>query len=233
MAKTFLPIIILIISILFAKPVSAQNNNSFVGIRFGAALPMGEFASQEYGYGGYALLGTSFGGEAAWFITPKLGFGVDVSYNSFNFAYGFYAQDFLKANSSDYIDVHMLSGPYKLKTYMGGVYYKVAISPKFNTTFKLMGGAFMARSPDQFYGIKTFVAGNLNWWKTGAKDTKFTFLTGASIEYKLYPQVSLLIQADFTFAQAAFTFETSQTSSYTDYLKMPVFRLQPGINIYF
>ncbi len=234
MSKAFLLIIILLVSDLCVATASAQKKyNSFVGIRFGAALPMGEFASHEYGYGGYALLGKSFGGEAAWFVTPKIGFGVDVSMNSFEFASGYYAEDFYQDNALDYIHVSLLSGPYKLRTYMGGAYYKVAYSRKFHSTFKLMGGLFVAKSPDQFYGVKTFIAGNLNWWKTGAWDKKFAFLTGASFEYKLYEQVSLVLQADFTYAQAAFTFDTSNTTSYTDYLNMPVFRLQPGINIHF
>lgn len=233
MTKAFSLLFLLIVSSLCTIPVSAQKYNSFVGIRFGGALPMGEFASHEYGYGGYALLGKSFGGEAAWFITPKLGFGADVSMNSFEFASGYYAQDFYEANSQDIMHVSLLSGPYKLRTYMAGAYYKVAFSKKFFSTFKLMGGAFIARSPDQFYGIKTFIAGNLNWWKTGATDKKFTFLTGASFEYKLYDQVAIVLQADFTYAHAGFTFITSSTSSYTDFLHMPVFRLQPGINIYF
>jgi hypothetical protein len=234
MTKTFPLLIILIVCILCISPASAQKKyNSFVGIRFGAALPMGEFASQEYGYGGYALLGTSFGGEAAWFVTPKLGFGVDYSMNSFNFATGWYAEDFYLENAADYAHVSILSGPYKLRTYMAGVYYKVAYSSKFHSTFKLMGGRFAAKSPDQFYGIKTNAYGNLNWWKTGAWSYKYTFLTGVSFEYKLYEQVSLVLQADFTYAKAAFTFVTSGTSSYTDYLEMPVFRLQPGVNIHF
>ena len=83
-------IIILIVSSLCIKSISAQKYNSFVGIRFGGALPMGQFASHEFGKGGYALLGKSFGGEAAWFVSPKLGFGVDISMNSFDFASGYY-----------------------------------------------------------------------------------------------------------------------------------------------
>jgi len=232
MTNAYKSLIILIVCYLNLTLVSAQKYNSFAGIRFGAALPMGEMASHDYGYGGYALLGKSFGAEAAWFITPKLGFGVDLSMNSFEFASGYYAEDFYQDNSKDYIHVSLLSGPYKLRTYMGGAYYKITISKKLYSTLKLMGGIFKVRSPDQFFGIKTFVAGNLNWYKIGATDKKFTFLTGASIEYKLYPQVSVLLQADFTFARAAFTFITGSTS-YTDYLYMPVLRLQPGINIHF
>jgi hypothetical protein len=239
MTKGSKSLIIFFVSILSFTLVSAQKNdtlkkfNSFFGIRFGAALPMGEFASHDYGYGGYALLGTSFGGEAAWFITPKLGFGVDVSTNTFNFATGYYAEDFYLENAADYAHVSLLSGPYKLRTYMVGAYYKIAYSQKFHSTFKLMGGRFAAKSPDQFYGIKTNAFGNLNWWKTGAWSYKYTFLTGVSFEYKLYEQVSLVLQADFTYAKAAFTFNTSGTSSYTDYMDMPVLRLQPGINIHF
>ena len=232
MTKNFHFLIILILCSLCIKPVSAQKYKSFVGIRYGGALPMGEFASHEFGKGGYALLGTSFGGEAAWFISPKLGFGIDVSMNSFKFASGYYAED-LKENTPEYISVDILSGPYKLTNYMAGAYYKIAISPKLHTSLKLMGGLFNARTPDQLYGVNAFMAGRLNFWKTSTRDQKFTFLTGASFEYKLYEQVSILLQADFTFAQADFTFNAGTTSSYTEHLKMPVFRLQPGINIHF
>ena len=232
MSKNVYIYIILLASILSLGKVSAQNNNSFVGVRFGAALPMGDFASHEYGYGGYALLGTSFGGEAAWFITPKLGFGVDVSVNRFNFANGFYADDY-KESDPAFTKVSMMSGPYKIATYMGGVYYKATISPKLHSTFKLMGGLFNAKTPDQLFGITTFLVGNLNFWKTSARDSKFGFLTGASLEYKLYDHVSILLQADFAYAEAAFTYATSTSTSYTDHMSLPIFRLQPGINIHF
>jgi hypothetical protein len=232
MTKAIQLIFLLLVSIPGIKTVSAQNNNSFVGIRFGAALPMGEFASHEYGYGGYALLGTSYGGEAAWFVTPKLGFGIDVSMNSFRFANGYYAEDY-KESDAAFTEVEMLSDPYKLRTFMGGVYFKTTISPKLHSTFRIMGGLFNAKTPDQFFGVTASMVGNINFWKTSSTDSKFSFLTGASIEYKLYDNVSLLLQADFTYAQAAFVFKTGNNTSYTDYLHMPVFRLQPGVNIHF
>lgn len=224
---------ILVLCSLYTTFVSAQKFNSFFGVRFGGALPMGEFASHEYGYGGYALLGRNIGAEAAWFVTPQIGIGIDISSSSFEFASGYYAEDFYEANPGDYISISLLSSPYKLSTYMGGAYYKISIGENFYSTFKLMGGLFKAQSPDQFYGVKTYIAGNLNWWKTGALDKKFAFLTGAAFGYKLYKQVSLLLQADFTYAHAAFTFDTSSTSSYTDYLNMPVLMVQTGININF
>jgi len=223
--------IILILSFLSLNIASAQHTNSFVGIRFGKVLPMGEFASQKFGYGGYALLGKSFGAEAAWYINPKLGFGVDISSNSIGFAAGYYAADYQKSDPS-FSKVDMLSGPYQLTTYMGGAYYKVAISGKLNSTFKLMGGVMKATTPEQFYGVNTYFVGKLTFWKTSASDSRFTFLTGASLEYRLYEKVTLLLQADFTYAQLAFTYNQG-SSGYVDHMHMPVFRLQPGINIHF
>lgn len=230
--KLFQLLSIVTICNLCITPVSAQKNNSFVGIRFGEALPMGEFGSQKYGSGGYALLGKCFGGEVAWFITPKIGFGADVSMNSFGYASGFYTEDYLKSEPG-FTNVGMLSGPYKISTYMAGVYYKSTISRKFSSTFKLMGGLFKARTPDQLFYVDAFGGIKLTFWKTAARDLKFTFLTGASFEYKLYDKVSILLQADFTYAEPAFTYKTSSVSGYTNFLQMPVFRLQPGINIHF
>jgi hypothetical protein len=224
-------IIILILNSLNVRQASAQKYNSFVGLRYGAALPMGELASHQFGEGGYALLGKCFGLEAAWFINPKLGFGIDYSTAALGFASGFYADDY-KESEPSYNSVDLLSGPYSLKTYMAGAYYKIKLSPRFYSSFKLMGGIFQCTTPDQLYGV---VESNIQhyFWKTGSLDRKFSFLTGASIEFRLYEYVSLLLQADFTYAQLAFQYSTGSTSGYTDNLKMPVFKLQPGINIHF
>jgi len=232
MNRLFKLIIILTITFSSFSIADAQKHNSFAGFRYGWALPMGEMASHEFGSGGYALLGKSIEAEAAWFITPKIGFGIDVSSNTFGFATGFYAEDYLETKP-EYSNVEMLSGPYKLTTLMGGLYYKVSLTEKLSTRLKLMGGLFTARTPDQFYGVEAFMVGKLYFWKTSSLDRKFTFLTGAAFEYKLYDHVYILLQADYTYAKAAFKYNAGRESEYTDYMNMPVFRLQPGINISF
>lgn len=223
--------IVLTISCLGANVVLSQNNNCFVGVRFGAALPMGELASHQYGSGGYALLGKSFGAEAAWFVHSNFGLGVDYSTNFFPFASGFYAEDYQQQDPSFTI-IDLLSGPYKVTTYMAGTYYKVRLGRHLSSTLKLMGGIMHARTPDQFYAVNAFMIGKLSFWKTSSRDSKFAFLTGASLEYNIDDRVSLLLQADFTYAEEAFYYLTGN-SGYTNYLNMPIFRLQPGINIYF
>lgn len=225
-------IIILIISCLGFTKVFAQKNNSFVGIRIGASLPMGQFASHEFSTGGYALLGKSIKAEAAWFVSPKIGFGVDVSSATYGFASGFFADDFVE-NEPTYKTVDLLSGPYSVKTLMGGVYYKVNISRKFYSTFKLMAGVYSALTPDQFYGVVDNLLHAENFfWKTGSLDRTFGILTGASFEYTLFEHVSILLQADFSYAEPAFIYNNGQ-ELYTVNMKMPLFQLLPGITIHF
>lgn len=223
--------IILIISILPSTTVMAQHN-FFAGFRVGYALPMGQFASHEYGTGGYALLGKTMGCEAGWFISPKLGFGIDASVNTFGFATGYYAEDMAENSSEIESSVEMLSGPYSIRTLMGGLYYRFEIMPKFFSTCKLMGGMFSAQTPDQFHGAVIFVQGKNYWWKTGSLDRTFGLHTGVSFEYNVFEHVDVLLQADFSYAQPSFIYYRGN-ETYTQSMKMPVFKLLPGINIRF
>lgn len=224
-------LIILIVSSLSFTNILAQKYNSFAGIRIGYALPMGQLASHDFASGGYALLGKSVGVEAVWFISPKLGFGIDISTKSFGFASGYYRDDYLESEPS-YIRMDLLSGPYKVQTYMGGLYYKVNITHKFYSTFKLMGGMYTARTPDQFYGVDNFGGIKTTFWKTGSLDRTFGFLTGASFEYNIFEHVSILLQANFSYAEPVFVYIKNQ-ETYTKNINMPVFQLLPGINIQF
>lgn len=224
--------IILIICTLSSLNVAAQKNNFFGGIRIGYALPMGQFASHDYGTGGYALLGKSIGCEAAWFFSPKIGFGIDISTSTFGFATGFYAED-MKENTPEYEStVDMLSGPYNVRTCMSGLYYRLSYTPRFSSTFKFMGGLFVGRAPDQFHGVSIFVQGKNYWWKTGSLDRTFAIHTGASFEYQVFEHVNLLLQADFTYAEPKFIYYKGQ-ELYTQSIKMPILKLLPGINIRF
>ena len=116
---------------------------------------------------------------------------------------------------------------------MGGVYYKVNISNRFYSTFKVMGGVYSAWTPDQFYGVvDNFLKLENFFWKTGSLDRTFGYMAGASFEYNIYDHVSLLLQADFTYAKAAFVYDNGQ-ELYTKEMKMPIFQLLPGINVQF
>ncbi len=232
MKPTIKILIIFILSSLSFNTIQAQKFNSFAGIRIGYALPMGQFASHQFGTGGYALLGKSIGAEAAWFITPKLGFGVNVSSKSFGFATGYYADDYIE-NDPSFKSVDLLSAPYIVKTFMGGAYYKVNITKKFYSSFKLMGGIYSAITPDQLYGVvDNMFQKEFFFWKTGSLERTFGLLTGASFEYNVFDHISLLLQADFSYAKPVFKYYKG-TDIYSVEMKMPIFQLLPGINIQF
>jgi len=157
---------------------------------------------------------------------------MDILTNSFGFAAGYYAED-MKENTSEFeSSVEMLSGPYNLKTLMGGLYYRLNFSPKFYSTFKLMGGVYSARTPDQFHGAVVYIQGKNYWWKTGSLDRTFGILTGASFEYQVFDHVNLLLQADFAYGEPTFIYYRGE-EMYTQNIKMPVFKLLPGINVRF
>lgn len=224
--------VFLILSCLSITTANAQKNNFLVGFRGGYALPMGQFASHEFNTGGYALLGKSLSMEAAWYLSPHLGFGLDISTKTFGFASGFYRDDYLEVEPS-YKSMDLLSGPYKVQTLMGGVYYKVKFSEKFSSSIKVMAGMLTARTPDQFYGVVDNLFQKENFfWKTGSLDRTFGFLAGGSFEYKVFDHVSLLLQADLALAEPAFVFDNGE-ELYTKKIKMPVLQILPGINIHF
>jgi hypothetical protein len=96
-----------------------------------------------------------------------------------------------------------------------------------------MAGMYTSQTPDQFYGVIDNLFQQENYfWKTGSLDRSFGFLTGASLEYLIFEHVGLLLQADFSYSEPAFVYDNGQ-ELYTENLKMPIFKLLPGINIRF
>jgi len=235
MTKRYFSTLLILLLALSALMAKAQHASYCVGTQAGLAVPLGQFSSKDYSNGGYALSGTSYGLEGAWFWNGKWGIGVDVSASSFAFSATDYVSAY-KASEPAFTDVQMLSGPYIVRTYLGGAYYKVGICPEVGITFKAMAGLTRAWTPDQLFGVNSSEVGKLYFWKTRAYSAKMAVLCGANIEYKLFERVSLLLQTDFSYSEMAFVFAqgTAPNTVYnTKFLQLPVFNVQPGINVNF
>ena len=235
MTKPLKIILLLWICIVSFSKLSAQHENSFFGIRFGYALPMGQMSLHDYAGGGYAMLGKFYGAEGAWFINPHIGFGFDASASTYGFAAGYYADDY-KSSEPAFDRVEMLSGPYSVRTYLGGGYFNTDILKKLHVKYKLMAGMIRVWTPNQFFGVTTFAGDKLYFWKTSSYSSNLAALAGVSLEYRIYEKVSLLLQADFTYAEMGFIYSRGATPNleyYTKYMKMPIIKLQPGINLHF
>ncbi len=229
--------LLLLLLIAFAE-IKAQDKPFLVGFRYGFSLPMGQFASHEYKrdnkeYGAYALLGTTFSVESAWYSKKRIGFGVNYSVSYYPIAIGYYLIDKDSA-IPEANNFRLKSSPYEVRTFMAGALYRLPISKRFNVSFKGMGGLFWAKSPDQVYQAFYFMIGDRTWSKTSAISLKGSFLVGATINFKLFDHVDLLIESEFTYAKSGFAFwNAAGTTKTIQIMKMPLFKVQPGLNITF
>jgi hypothetical protein len=231
-------IISIIISLLFlflcAAPSSAQDNRYIIGLRYGYSLPMGQFASQEYKYGAYALLGSSFEAEATWYFHKSIGFGMNYSMSYYQVATGYFLEDLQNDTTNPSAVYNFLkSDPYTVSSYMAGFYYRLPVTERIGVSFKGMGGLCKVKTPYQFYS-GTYLIGNLFHITTPAESSKFSVLFGATVQYKLFDHVILLMESEFSYVESKFTFwKNGYTTKEIHTLKMPLFKVQPGINITF
>jgi hypothetical protein len=224
---------ILALFLIFSQvPSYSQSSPSFAGVRYGSSLPMGELASHDFGNGGYALLGKTYGIDGAWFFTPHLGIGASLSTAEYGFAYGFYADDYLESEPA-FSNMLIHSGNYRINNYLAGLYWHQDWTDRFSTNAKLLGGIAKASTPDLFFNVDAEMVGNMSFMKTSATDYCPAMLAGVSLGYRVYDHVTLSLQADFSYAEPGFYFSTGYNFGYTDFMQMPVFNLQPGVNINF
>ncbi len=220
-------LIILAFLTFFHVNTEAQSNNYYASMRMGYSLPLGEFASHEFGYGGYALLGKTFGLEGSYFISKNLGIGLDVSMKEFRFASGYYLLDYI-ASEPAFSSLDMLAGTYKVKSFLVGPYYKLELSKRMTTDFRLLGGITISNTPDQLFTAEAFSVGKTYFWKTSAQSTSATVLTGLSVNYKIFDHVLAGLNFDFSYTRAKYTFIRG-SSKYYDYLHIPLFQLVPAL----
>jgi hypothetical protein len=233
MKKSNWKLILLFILTIASASTNAQGNKYLVGLRYGYSLPMGQFASHEFDYGAYALLGTSFSAEGTRYFNNGLGVGANLSVGFYPVATGYYLQD-LDSNDVFGGNFNMKSSPYEVRTYMGGAYYRLPVSEKFHASFKALGGICWSKSPEQFYSAEYFMLGTISWYKTSALSTRFSFLVGTSLNYKLFDHVELILESEFSYVESKFTFlKNGMTTKEVQSMKMPLFKLQPGLNITF
>ena len=225
-------IVSLFFSVITNSNVLAQNANKFnISINAGPALALGQLASQHYNTGGYALSGFSALAEGIWYFRPALGVGVAISATSFPFADGAYAQDMV--NSDPFMEtLYLKSDAYRVRTLTAGLYYRKQILGKFSATGKLSGGLLWARTPDHLFSASYYTVPNFAFKVTPSRSTVATFQPGLALQYQLFDQVSLSLNAEYTLAVPAFGFQAS-TESYIKKLTFSYLNTMIGIDFRF
>ncbi|NVO18385.1 MAG: outer membrane beta-barrel protein [Bacteroidetes bacterium] len=234
MIKLSAKILLVLLLLLNILSVSAQDNKFFAGARFGYSLPMGQFASHEYKYGSYALLGQTFKAEAGWYFYKNIGISLSFTRGYFPMAAGYYLED-LQADTTDpsVTTIYLKSDPYEVSHYMGSLLYRLPLTQRMSIVLKGSGGICWAKTPYQFY-TGQYLIGTLFHIVTPAQSRKLSFGMGATYQFKLFDHVDLLLETEYTYAVSKFTFWTNGgTTTDIRAIKMPIFRLQPGVNITF
>ncbi len=211
------------------RVVNAQDNQAKISLSIGYSLPMGEFASHDFGYGGYALLGKTIGLQGSYFFSKNIGIGADVSMKDFRFASGYFLLDYIAAEPA-FSSLDMLSTSYKVKSFFVGPYYKLSLTNRLSANYKVLGGIVISRTPDQLFTAEAFSVGKTYFWKTSARSISPAFLSGIDLNYKIFEHVEVGVQFDFSYTRAKYTFIRG-TEKYYDFLHIPLLQLVPGITI--
>ena len=214
--------------------VFAQYQKYAFGFRYGYSLPMGQFSSHKYNDGAYALFGATASIEGIYYLNENLGFGLNISGSSYPIAVGFFLQDKDSADA-DFTYIHLKSSPYYLRSFTGGIYYRIPFAERFNISFKGLGGILWALSPDQMYAARSNLQTDLvvTWEKTSSRSIRASFIAGTALNYKLFTNVDLMLETEFSYGRSIFGFRDLAGNRTEQKIKMPLFKMQSGLNITF
>ena len=231
--------------ILFINNVSAQDEN-FLGIAVGAAIPQGKFADTTYGEGnGYAGTGFMFAFDAAWFPDDYLGIGATVTYASNNPDKKKYLQDVKNEIIQDYPNLGEFIDSNFIFDYGVWKYLNIYVGPTvtvpvgyFNFDFRVLAGLTLAWQPNQTINA-TYESGSTFSRKITPKPVPtIGFSAGIGVRYAFRSGFVLRVMTDY--ANSKPTFETTdialdsegmELEEVTREVQMPIKNFHVGIGI--
>lgn len=201
--------------IILMQNVSAQDE-SFLGIAVGGAIPQGKFAEKQFGEGdGYAGTGFMFAFDAAWFPDDYLGIGATVTYASNNPD----KKQYLEDAKNDLIKNYPLLGEFidSNFTFDYGVwkYLNIYVGPTvtvpagyFNFDFRILAGLTLAWQPNQLIQA-TYESGSTFSRENNPKPVPtIGFSAGVGVRYAFRSGFVLRVMTDY--ANSKPTFELNE-----------------------
>ncbi|MBN2174247.1 MAG: hypothetical protein JW731_08955 [Bacteroidales bacterium] len=201
--NTFL---VVLLSIIFGLTQLSAQDESFLGLCLGGALPQGTYAAKDFSnkQAGYANTGFLFTFDAAWFPDDYLGIGATVSYGSNNPDKKQYKTDLINDITERYPDFDF---PEDSVYFDYGVwrYLNMHVGPnvtfragKFNFDLRALAGLTLAWAPSQEFEIK-FPDGETFSRKVDNKATPtLGYTIGGGIRYALKSGYVIRFITEFT-----------------------------------
>ncbi len=101
----------------------SQNKGSFIGIKGGGSIPLGEYASKSLENGCFTQLGFTVGAEGAWYFKQYIGIGGQFGFNLHPVDVSSLASE--KVKEDPFLsDLIIRSDPYQIITGAIGFYSK-------------------------------------------------------------------------------------------------------------
>ena len=216
---------------LSSASIYSQPGNSFVAIRTGLSLPMGNYSSNTLPDGSYTTAGLNLGASGAWYFSDHFGIAGYFGYDIHPVNTGALADD--KIAQDPFIDSLVIrSEPFRLYTLAAGVSYHKSFSQDFSLSPKILAGIQYGITPYQLYKAEYFMIGK-NWYEiTSAKDAGFTAIAGIDADYEFNPYIGLFADLSISYSHLEFGFSKSDGTVRIENKDVVLFIAAAGIKIF-
>jgi len=198
---------------MFALSVAnAQNQaKSFLSISSGISNPIGNFAASdiENATSGFAMPGSNFSLDGAWYFHPNIGIGGVYSTSVYQLNTNELAQRYLESFDCD--SALAKAAPYHTINFLVGPYFSLPLG-NFTIDLRILGGITTTLSPDiigtainQRTGpnegsISTFV-------QTSSSAIAFGFQAGLGLRYSITKHLLVSLRYDYFTSKPNLTFD--------------------------
>ncbi len=207
-------VLLITLSVLLLNTFSFSQDESFLGLCFGAALPLGEFAETDFydKSNGYANTGFMFSFDGAWFPDDYLGIGGTVTFASNNPDKIKYKQD-LKQYLNDSTDLGEILDENFVVDYGVWKYLNIFIGPNFtypvgrsNIDARILAGVSFGWQPGQTIDATDANESAFSRKVEGKAIAALGYCVGGGVRYAFKSGYVLRIIAEFANSKPKFEY---------------------------
>lgn len=222
--------ILLSILIVSLQISSAQQLQSFAGIRSGISFPVGGYKSTTLDEGSFAQAGFNVTAEGAWYFSKHLGIGLSAGLNLHPVDVASLGR--AQVNREPFLtNVMIRSEPFRVITVMPALFAGHRITGKLTLFGKLGAGLLYGETPYQLYKPDYYLLPD-EWEEvTRASDQKFSWQGGLGITWEISSCAGVTLQSDVIYDTLEFTFYTA-SGPRADSRQIAMINLLAGIHFY-
>jgi hypothetical protein len=201
-------VLIIAVIMLCYSLIQAQNNNSYVSLRSGISIPVGDYGSTNLQDGCFTLPGFNTGIEGAWFFRQHLGIGAQIGFtlNPVDVS----SLGYEKVKDDEFLlDLTIRSDPYQIITGAVGGFLQWDFGKRISLNGKLLGGIMFAKTPYQLYKPTYYLVEPKYFEITSARDNNLMGIAGVGIRFSISPCISISIEEEYQYSSMVFGYNSA------------------------